>query len=263
MAAHGEVKGYPRLDAAIFADTQAEPASVYSWLDWLEAEIQTLPFAFPIYRVTRGSLTEDQLQIKTAKAGHKYAKALIPAYVKAPDGSYGLFGRRCTADYKVAVILKKQRELAKVPRGCKKPIVTSWIGISRDEIYRMKPSREPWAENVWPLVELGMRRETCLAWMQNHGYPEPPRSACVYCPFHSDFEWLRLKTEYPEEFEKSVEFEKNLQAITAMSEGPGILRGIPYLHKSLVPLDTVVFKGDPGHGQLDLFQNECEGMCGV
>ena len=34
MAAAGEVTPMP--DAAIFADTQAEPAGVYRWLDWLE-----------------------------------------------------------------------------------------------------------------------------------------------------------------------------------------------------------------------------------
>ena len=33
MAAAGEISPMPR--AAIFADTQAEPDSVYRWLDWL------------------------------------------------------------------------------------------------------------------------------------------------------------------------------------------------------------------------------------
>lgn len=32
MAAAGEITPMPQ--AAIFADTQAEPASVYKWLDW-------------------------------------------------------------------------------------------------------------------------------------------------------------------------------------------------------------------------------------
>ncbi len=39
MAAAGEVSPMPT--AAIFADTQDEPASVYKWLDWLEKQ---LPF---------------------------------------------------------------------------------------------------------------------------------------------------------------------------------------------------------------------------
>ncbi len=39
MAANNEITPMP--DAAIFADTQAEPSSVYEWLDWLEKQ---LPF---------------------------------------------------------------------------------------------------------------------------------------------------------------------------------------------------------------------------
>jgi hypothetical protein len=40
MAAKGEVGPMP--DFAVFADTQAEPTSVYKWLDWLEQGV-TLP----------------------------------------------------------------------------------------------------------------------------------------------------------------------------------------------------------------------------
>jgi 3'-phosphoadenosine 5'-phosphosulfate sulfotransferase (PAPS reductase)/FAD synthetase len=47
MAAAGEVTPMPA--AAIFADTQDEPASVYRWLDWLEKQLP-----FPVYRVTAG-----------------------------------------------------------------------------------------------------------------------------------------------------------------------------------------------------------------
>ena len=50
MAKHGEVEPMP--DFAVFADTQAEPQEVYDWLDWLENELP-----FPVYRVTKGSLT--------------------------------------------------------------------------------------------------------------------------------------------------------------------------------------------------------------
>lgn len=47
MAVHGEITPMP--DAAIFADTQAEPQSVYKWLDWLEMQLP-----FPVHRVTKG-----------------------------------------------------------------------------------------------------------------------------------------------------------------------------------------------------------------
>lgn len=51
MIAHGEL---PPVDAAVFSDTQWEPKHVYTWLDWLENEINRLPYKFPIYRVRGG-----------------------------------------------------------------------------------------------------------------------------------------------------------------------------------------------------------------
>ena len=35
------------------------------------------------------------------------------------------------------------------------------IGISCDEIIRMKPGRQSWIEDYWPLIELGMTRADC------------------------------------------------------------------------------------------------------
>jgi hypothetical protein len=35
------------------------------------------------------------------------------------------------------------------------------------------------------------------------------------------------------------------------------------MHHSLVPLDRIDLTTLEDHGQLDLFNNECEGMCGV
>lgn len=81
----------------------------------------------------------------------------------------------------------------------------------------------------------------------------------MYCPFHNDNEWRRLKEEEPEAFDRAVRFEKEYQATYAAI--PTVV-GTPYLHKSLQPLSDVDFtvKDD---GQLSLFGNECTGMCGV
>ena len=74
------------------------------------------------------------------------------------------------------------------------------MGISIDEIFRIKDSRVKWKTKRYPLIELNKSRTDCLRWMQENGYPKPPRSACVFCPFHNDIEWLRLKTKEPYEF---------------------------------------------------------------
>ena len=259
MAATGEVGPVPT--AAIFADTQAEPASVYVWLDWLEKEIARSPHPFPVIRVTRGSLTDVSLQLRerVKTVGNPWSKSLIPAYIANKDGSRGIMGRACTADFKVAVLVKEQRRLAKIKHGQKDITATSWIGISYDEMQRMKMSRVNWCQNRWPLIERKMRRGDCLDWMKAHGYPKPPRSACVYCPFHSNAEWRRLKKEEPTEFARAVKFEQDLQAIKRTSDD---LKGVPFLHGSLMPLDTVDLS-ESDTGQQDFWQNECEGMCGL
>lgn len=246
--------------AAIFADTQAEPASVYAWLDWLEKQLP-----FPVYRVTKGSLTDAQLAIRPRKKtpGKPWSKSLIPAFVKNhKDGSKGIMGRGCTYDHKITQLLKKQRELGGIKRGQKTVGVITWIGISLDEVVRMKPSREPWCQNRWPLIEKEMKRHDCLRWMESHGYPKPPRSACVYCPFHSDNEWRRLQNEEPDEFARAVKFERDLQAVKRVSDN---MNGVPFLHASLKPLDQVDFTTDQQRGQgiLHGFGAECEGLCGV
>ena len=85
MAAKGLVTPMPQC--AIFADTQAEPPSVYRWLDWLEKELP-----FPVHRVTKGSLTDAQLLIRkrTKTVGKPWSKSLIPAFIKNPDGTKGI-----------------------------------------------------------------------------------------------------------------------------------------------------------------------------
>jgi len=62
MAAKGEL---PMPDCAVFADTGAEPSSIYSYLEFLKTELP-----FPIYVVQKGNLTED-----TMKEGERFASS--------------------------------------------------------------------------------------------------------------------------------------------------------------------------------------------
>ena len=252
MAAAGEITPMP--DFAIFADTQAEPKSVYTWLDWLEKQLP-----FPVHRVTRGNMTVDMMTFRTAQDGRVWTKSMIPAFMQAPNGSIGLLGRSCTADYKIAPILKNLRRLCGIKRGEKNVKITQWIGISYDEIQRMKPSRDAWTQHRWPLIEREMRRHDCIAWLKRNGFPEPPRSACVYCPFHSNTEWRKLKDDEPEAFTEAVRVEKELQRTKAEAAD----RSVPWLHRSCVPLEDIDLSTEADAGQLDMFGNECEGLCGV
>jgi hypothetical protein len=248
MAACGEITPMPT--AAIFADTQAEPKSVYVWLDWLEKQLP-----FPVHRVTRGSLAEQALKMKTTKDGRRFTTTDIPFWTLSADNQLGRIPQRqCTYDFKIAPIQKMARKIAQIKRGQKTVGVIQWIGISLDEVSRMKDSREPWQENRWPLIEKRISRVDCVRWMHAHGFPKPPRSACVFCPFHNNHEWRRLKTDEPDEFEKAVQFEK------AKTDN---MRNTLFLHRSCIPLDKIDFSTEEERGQLNMFNNECEGMCGV
>ena len=249
MAAHGEITPMP--DCAIFADTQAEPTAVYRWLDWLEKQLP-----FPVYRVTAGNLKS---QVAAERPTGKFLKVDIPAFVKSPDGTVSLINRSCTRDFKIDPIRRKVRELLGISnkRSPKTPICSQWIGISLDEAARMKPGREAWQEMRWPLIEMRMTRNDCLRWMEKHGFPKPSKSSCIFCPYHSDNEWRALAKS---EFAEAVEVDRRLRSRPAVAYRT---KGILYLHRSCLPLDQVDFFTDEDRGQLNMFNNECEGMCGV
>ena len=252
MAAHGELTPMP--SAAIFADTGAEPGSVYRWLGWLETQLP-----FPVYRVMeKNGLVDDTLKVRQRKDGKgTWSPSGVPHYSINSDGSHGHGPRQCTSDFKIAPIMRKAKALMKEAGATS---LVQWIGISVDEAHRMKPARVKYATNIWPLVELRMNRHECLRWMEAKGYPRPPRSSCVFCPYHSNAEWRRLREEEPDEFERAVQFERDYQAAKSSTVSRKGFK--PFLHASRVPLDQVDLSTDVERGQL-VWGNECEGMCGV
>ena len=249
-------QGYlPPLTAAVFADTGWEPAAVYRHLERL-AELTDIP----IVRVSAGNLRDDTMAgINTS--GHPFLD--IPAF-----SVLGITKRQCTQNYKIQPIRQWIRR-----RIGGKGRAEQWIGISRDEIHRMKPNDVKWLKNRWPLVELGMSRADCLAWWERH-YPGivPPKSACLGCPFHSNRVWIdlyRRSLKTPDgwrEWEETVAVDERLREPgypgTAKLEYP------PYLHRSCCPLGEVIPELSAredlqAHFDFDGWGEECSGHCGV
>ncbi|NOG70844.1 hypothetical protein [Roseicella sp. DB1501] len=278
MAARGEVSPMP--DCAVFADTGWEPQAVYEHLAWLRSP-NVLPF--PVHIVSAGDLRTDLL---AGAQGKRWAS--IPAFTRnvTPTGTelpvydeddngdlivvgsrilktdrvgVGMIRRQCTGDYKIVPIRRKVRELLGIAgrRSPKSPVAEQWIGISLDEALRMKPSFEDWQVNRWPLIEHGMTRRDCVRWLERHEYPLPPKSACIGCPFHSDDHWRHMRDHDANAWADAVSVDH------AIRTGFRGIRGEVYLHRSAVPLDQADLTTDTDRGQLDLWPNECEGMCGV
>lgn len=252
MAAHGQIGPMP--DCAVFADTGWEPAAVYDHLAWL-CSGNVLPF--PVHVVSGGDIRADLLRAGT---GERWAS--IPAFTRTVRGirvEVGMIRRQCTKDYKIVPIRRKVRALAGLTRRRSPavPVVEQRIGISFDEIIRMKPSFETWQVNRWPLIEQAMTRSDCLRWLEQHDYPVPPKSSCVGCPFHSDAEWRRLRDTDGAGWTSAIEVD------AAIRTGLRGIRGEVFLHRSAVPLAEADLSTAADAGQLDLWPNECSGLCGV
>lgn len=232
MAEQGEVE---RPTAAVFADTQAEPLDVYRHLDWLESAT-----TIPITRVTAGSLEQAVLTKDFAP---------IPLYVRDEKGKKSMLRRQCTREYKVAPIRRHIR--ATYP----KQKITLLMGISYDEALRMRDSGVKYITHSYPLVDLQMTRADCLAWLEQHGYPRPPKSACYFCPFMDNQRWRDMAAKQPAEFARAVAFDEAVRTLPRIS-------GEAFVHRQAIPLTEVDMSTPEEKGQL-AFLDECEGMCGV
>lgn len=252
----------PSLDGAIFSDTGWEPKAVYGHLEWLEGEIGG---EIPIHRVSAGNIKEDALRNQVRGKANKETGerwASMPYRVRNEDGSTGMIRRQCTREYKIDPIekfLRGELGLKKGQRFPDGPVVEQWMGISTDEIRRARISEMRWKKHEYPLIYMRpTSRAGCLKWMREQGYPEPPRSACIACPFKSPLEWRQLRDTSPEEWQEAVAFDEAIRKC-------GGMRGDVFVHRDAVPLKDADLSVDTDHGQRLLWgtDDECMGMCGV
>ena len=261
MIEKGEI---PMVDAAIFADVKGEPSAVYKWLNYLKKEIKS----YPIYVVTWRDLKQDILDASKGE----YKAFTAPFFTKNIEtGKRGMLMRQCTSDYKIKPVVQKVRELLGLKKGEKRKKnthVEMLMGISKDEAIRMKTNRVKYIQNIYPLVDKNLTRSDCMKWMSEKGYPKPPRSACTFCPYHSNEEWLRIKNGDQEEWKAVVELDKAIRSQERFKEknkGSSTLKDEIFLHRSCLPIDQVDFEEKKEKKQGDLFEGfelECEGMCG-
>jgi hypothetical protein len=248
MAAKGIIKPMP--DAAIFADTGWESDEVMENLDSL---INKLPY--PVHIVQNRNLKDD---LETFVKEKTFIP--IPFNTETESGKSGFLRRQCTREYKIEPITKKIKELCGIKKGCRalgKIEVNLWIGISLDEINRMKPNRTKWINNVWPLIDKRMTRSDCLNWFDSQGYKRPVKSSCIPCPYHNDLDWRNMKLNHPDQWQEALRVDRLIR------NGTRGTKEKLFIHQSLKPLEEVDLETLEDKGQLNMFDDECEGMCGV
>lgn len=250
MAIAGEIAP---VQHAIFADTGWEPQAVYSHVTQMRDLAENAGIQFHIVR--SGNIRDDALNPDARFGG-------MPVFVVTEND--GAMARRgCTSEYKLKPLVTKQRELAGLLAGerCKEHRITTVIGISLDEAHRMKDPLFSWIRNEYPLVDLRMTRHDCVRYHETRGVLVPPRSACLGCPYHSDAEWRRIRDTDPQGWANAVDFDAQIRNNPTIAAR--MFNGRAYLHRQRVPLPMVDLTTDEERGQLSMFGNDCEGMCGV
>lgn len=241
LSARGQL---PKLDYAIFADTGWEPPAVYAHLGRVEREIAG-PAGIEVRRVSSGNIRADALD-PTKRF------ATMPLYIRNKDGGRGMMRRQCTSEYKLKPIREEVRRiLGAKPRADGLPgrtkrglYVEQWIGISTDEMDRalnaagaLEEGDVLYSRNHYPLLELGLSRDNCIAILDQAGFGETPKSACLGCPFHTNRQWRTIRTR-PADWADAVAFDAAIRNGSARATANGKpLHGEAFLHASRVPLD--------------------------
>ncbi len=236
MAAKGELG--ISVDFAVFADTGDEPDEVYDWLATLK---RLLPFKVIETKSKYGKLSDNLL---------KWGFSQIPCFRRGAEGKPGKGRRQCTRYWKIRPIDKAIREETRTVHKKLSPGRLQVLkGISTDEADRAKDSQSAGQTAVFPLLDKGISRNGCKAWLTKEGLAAP-KSACFFCPLKDQESWART-AENPKLWPKVLAIDKMLNE-----------RG-EFLHPSCEPMESKPFLNASKWKQVDLFRNECEGLCGV
>jgi hypothetical protein len=114
------------------------------------------------------------------------------------------------------------------------------------------------------LTPIGMTRRDCIEWFDSKYLGRYlPRSACVICPYRSDEHWLELKQSESSSYDEAVDFDRWLRRSTK-NPVRKLLNDRPYLHAARRPLNSVIAEREISDQQeINSFNEECEGLCGV
>lgn len=202
----------PKPDISLIVDTNREKSSTWAYLDnVLRPELAKV--GVEIVRVDRN-------QFKTCDLWSTNDSVLLIPNWTTQSGEIGKTPAFCSAEWKRDVSMRYIRSLG--INSCE-----DWLGISLDEMSRVRASRTKWFQLRYPLIfDVPMRRQDCINLVLEMGWPEPPRSSCWMCPNMRNAEWIDMKQNYPHDFHKAVELEREIRQRDPHA----------WLHESCVPL---------------------------
>jgi hypothetical protein len=200
-----------------------------------------------LHRIKRDG-TRETLLGRLTKPGSRS----LPIPIRMSNGAPGT--RSCTIDFKLKVLARWHREHGATDDDP----ATVGIGFTVDEIERVGNARARRGEVVtYPLLDLELNRGDCLALIARAGLPQPPRSACWFCPMHRPSVWAEMRRDDPARFADAVALEALLN-----ERRDTLGRDHVYLTRFAKPLDEAVAEAQQTLFDADGWGSTCdEGVC--
>jgi hypothetical protein len=172
----------------------------------------------------RDWFTEHGLQVHILHTGDIRTEG-ANAHVHIPfwteDG--GPLRRQCTRQLKIRPMRRHVRTLIghdpTLPPNPPAASVEQWFGITTDEWTRARKSEVQYIVNRYPLIEAGLDRYACAAWLEAHHLPVPVKSACVICPYRSASEWIEIRDTEPANYAQACTFDEAHRTIPSLRRG--------------------------------------------
>ncbi len=135
--------------------------------------------------------------------------------------------------------------------------VVSYIGIRADENREGYISKKDTIKAVFPFIEDGLVRDDIFQILKDSvGIPEyykwRSRSGCYFCFFQRQDEWLGLKRNHPDLFEKAREFEQRRRTKFDWKDGEIPIKGHGYTWSSQGTIDELVAKAEKREKELGI-----------
>ena len=222
----------PRPDLCYMTDTGRERSSTWPFVEgFIRPQIARVGCVLEIVPASKFASLE-LVSVKTI---------LLPGYT-TQSGAVGKLSAFCSGKWKRDVAERYLRSI-----GIE--TATNWIGISTDEVRRVRTAHRGWLKLWYPLIFAArMSRLDCVQAIRSKGWLGAiPHSACRICPNLSDDEWQEMKQEQPEDFADACQTDRELRLIDPHW----------WMHPSCTPLDEVDFTA-----QHSMFADRgCTGGC--
>lgn len=229
----------PKPDRIVFADTSGEMTEVWDYMD---------TYTRPLLQSRGLDIEIAPHSLATVDFYGKNGDLLIPAYTLT-----GKLPTYCSDEWKKHVVRRYLGGYETMGD------IIMWLGMSTNEIGRLKPADVKWIEHHWPLCDMPvkagyhvrMNRIECEKLIADFGWPPSPRSACVWCPHLDNGQLHRMKLYSPQDLKRA----NQVQQMILQND----TRGGVFLHVSRNPnLEEIDFS----QSQQLLFVDDCaSGYC--